>query len=213
MSVVRHTVLQIRTLEDVYQTVRSVSLDECSYNDIERHAVVGEGETFLVERCSVKGKTVAVKHLKLNSLATDTPTYFARMRAVLLELRIMRHAHVDTHPNILSLLAYGLKQEHSTVSPYILVDYSPHGTLRDFMLRNTEISIHQRKRLVLDVAAGLSTLHLSGIIHGDVKLDNVLVFDRCGGPEAGKLAKICDFGHSLLLNGDENDLKYRGTSL
>lgn len=125
----------------------------------------------------------------------------------------MRHTHVATNPNILSLLAYGWKQEHSTILPYILVDYSPHGTLRNFMLRNTEMPLYQRKRLVLDVAAGLDELHLTGIIHGDVKLDNVLVFDRCDDSQAENLAKICDFGHSLLLNSDENNLVYRGTPL
>lgn len=193
--------------------MQSISLEACPYNDIERQALVGEGETFLVERCSVKAQLVAVKHLKLGTLAADTPKFFSRLKAVILELHIMRHDNLTRHPNILSLLAYGWRHEENAILPYILVDYSPHGTLRDFLLHNPLVKAYQKKRLIMDVGAGLDALHLSGIIHGDVKLDNVLVFNRTGDPQAGRLAKICDFGHSLLLSGEEQDLQYRGTAL
>lgn len=47
--------------------------------------------------------------------------------------------------------------------------------------------------LVGDVAAGLSALHGCGVVHGDVKLDNVPVFPDTT-RSTGALAKVADFG-------------------
>lgn len=125
----------------------------------------------------------------------------------------MCYAHLRGHPNILSLLGYGWRHEHQAILPYVVVDYSSHGTFRDFLKAERALDIYRKKRLVLDVACGLDALHSSGIIHGDLKLDNVLIFDRSGDPKAGRVAKICDFGHSLLLSADDEDLVYRGTTI
>ncbi|PUU72732.1 hypothetical protein B9Z19DRAFT_1136842 [Tuber borchii] len=52
------------------------------------------------------------------------------------------------------------------------------------------------QKLGLDVSQGLSALHNAGIIHGDIKTDNVLVFPA----EAPFfcIAKLSDFGFSIL---------------
>ena len=60
--------------------------------------------------------------------------------------------------------------------------------------------------LALDVASGLELLHACDIIHGDVKLENVLVFSSENGSAR---AKISDFGlccSQVLVNNT-----YRGT--
>ena len=44
-----------------------------------------------------------------------------------------------------------------------------------------------------DIIAGLSYLHDIGIIHRDIKLDNILM-------DAEGSIKICDFGVSRLIN-------------
>jgi serine/threonine protein kinase len=63
-----------------------------------------------------------------------------------------------------------------------------------------------------DVTAGLTALHQCDIIHGDLKLDNIVVMHSWDRPP-GAIAKICDFGHSIILAGDKKHLKYYGTSM
>ena len=51
--------------------------------------------------------------------------------------------------------------------------------------------------LCLDIARGLSSLHQAGLVHGDVKAENVLV---CSSPSRRYLAKISDFGFSVVVS-------------
>lgn len=205
---------QVHGLDDVLNTVKALSLPHFRYEEIERQAVVGEGVTFIVERCVVRGQVLAVKHLK-NKLSQDDNTFRRRLQSVILELRIMRHAPLRSHPNIVPVFGYGWNMRATQIVPYLLVQYAPYGTLRQYLQHSrTAISITHKEILLGDVAAAISALHLCGIIHGDIKLDNVLVFHSWDRP-AKSIAKIADFGHSLVISEKENSerppMRYGGT--
>ena len=62
---------------------------------------------------------------------------------------------------------------------------------------HTEVAIPQEvvSSLICDIAMGLSALHKLGITHGDVKDDNILLFNSCEDTEGGAVvAKVADFG-------------------
>ncbi|KAF1830818.1 ankyrin [Decorospora gaudefroyi] len=65
----------------------------------------------------------------------------------------------------------------------------------------------QRLRFAADVTSGLLALHRAGVIHGDVKTDNVLVFPANNGE---CVAKISDFGSVIVLGGLQ-PWRYYGT--
>ncbi|KAJ4136510.1 hypothetical protein NW768_004125 [Fusarium equiseti] len=128
----------------------------------------------------------------------------------------MRHGPLRAHPNILDARGYGWNTPRGLIVPYILVDYAPLGTMREHISR-VKPPLSQVEILVGDVASGLSILHSCGIVHGDIKLDNVLVFPSWDRP-AKAIAKIADFGHAVILNEKSRgegtpSVEYKGTSM
>ena len=85
-------------------------------------------------------------------------------------------------------------------------------------LSKARVSAQDRLELCGDVIRGLYEIHLCGICHGDVKLDNISVDihatrqdGRHEGP-VGPIAKSSDFVHSIMLTSEEASVKqYRGT--
>lgn len=80
---------------------------------------------------------------------------------------------------------------------YLLTEYVPEGALG----KRIEFiqSWKERYRLALDISLGLMALHQdpNSIVHGDLCLDNILVFHDS---EGQLRAKIGDFGHAKANN-------------
>ncbi|CAG7557888.1 unnamed protein product [Fusarium equiseti] len=203
-------------LEDVIRTLQTLSLPHYRLGELVREERLGQGETYIVERCvDQKGSVLAVKHLKVSSEVDET-AFRQRLRSVILEIKIMRHGPLRAHPNILDVRGYGWNTPRGLIVPYILVDFAPMGTMREHISK-VKPALSHVEILVGDIASGLSMLHSCGIIHGDMKLDNVLVFPSWDRP-AKAIAKIADFGHAVILNekrrGEGNpSIEYRGTSM
>jgi serine/threonine protein kinase len=113
----------------------------------------------------------------------------AVLASLLQELRISAHKVLKDHPNILHVVGVAFQQESfEAVRPLVVVELAC-GTLAcQFPLS----PVDERLRLSRDVADGLVALHAYGIVHGDVKGDNALVFAR----PTGLVAAISDFGGS-----------------
>jgi serine/threonine protein kinase len=84
--------------------------------------------------------------------------------------------------------------------PVLILEYADQGTMAAFLARS-KLSLETRTKLCLDIARGLTVLHESGIIHGDLKMDNILIFtnqDVSSGSINRYTAKLADFGASLV---------------
>jgi serine/threonine protein kinase/ankyrin repeat protein len=109
----------------------------------------------------------------------------------------------DMHKrNVVQLLGLGWERTvddssgQPTLMPVIALEYASYGTLRDLYYSSAFLSSYdQQIRLLTDIAQGLQALHCSGIIHGDVKPENILI---CKDPEYGFVAKLTDFGFSII---------------
>lgn len=150
------------------------------------------------------GKLVAVKVDRESSrpLAQKEPAHFERYLGRLdLEIRILTNKCVKQNKNILNILGFGMDERGGEPSCFLVEEYSNLGDLKAFLLSGSSISVHQQLEFGLDIAKALEALHSLKVCHGDVKLENALVFEREDKP--GWLLKLSDFSHAIVaIEGD-----------
>jgi serine/threonine protein kinase len=94
-------------------------------------------------RIASHGKLVAVKHLKVGRRETGSLEYLRRLDSLLLELHIMDHGPLKSHPNILTLIGYGWNTDEGGLLPYILVHYCANGNLRQYLTAKNTLARHK----------------------------------------------------------------------
>lgn len=130
----------------------------------------GMGHVYLAEDPDI-GREVAIKRVTLGS---DSQ---ARERFVR-EAQTMGRLN---HPNIVTLLEYGVDQD----MPFLVLELLTGQDLSQWMLRPHRL--REQLQVMLDVARAISVAHHAGVLHRDLKPENVRVLDdgRC---------KLLDFG-------------------
>jgi len=106
-------------------------------------------------------------------------------------LREARSAAQLRHPNIIPVHEYGkVDDKHIIVYEYIEGE-----TLKSYIKRKHPLPLDEALRLVRLIAEGLNYAHSKGIIHRDMKPDNVMI-DASGQPH------IADFGCARSMDAD-----------
>lgn len=120
-------------------------------------------------------RPVAVK-LLADTIASD-PEFLARFR------REARVAAGLSHPNLIGVYDYSDREER----PYLVMEYVSGETLSERMSGGAPIDC---ERLAGELLGALAHIHAAGIVHRDVKPQNVLI-----APEGD--ARLIDFGIAL----------------
>lgn len=151
--------------------------------------LVGQGQFGRVF-CAVNrqtGRLVALKNLEQQRFPTHK---FLRELRFLISLQ---------HPNIVTFHAL----EHNRTGRYLVMDYCEGGTLRNLMEADYRLSLSQSIKLITDVLAGLEHAHARGVIHLDIKPENILLSLQ----PTGWVARISDFGIAKFTQGlSEEDM-------
>ncbi|GAB3641161.1 serine/threonine-protein kinase [Spirosoma arcticum] len=127
------------------------------------------------------GDLVAIKHFTLNT-DPDTLRRFER------ESQIM--TQID-HPNIVRVREVRLDAE----LPYLVMDYIEGGTARQLITEQGSLPVELTIRLGLQVLDAFRLIHAQGIVHRDVKPENIL-YRRLASGELHFL--LTDFGVARL---------------
>ncbi|KAJ7646736.1 kinase-like domain-containing protein, partial [Roridomyces roridus] len=147
--------------------------------DLERERLVDGGSFSDVYQAYLRGQCVAVKMMRVFD-QSDIDTAVKRFGR---EAIIWRQL---SHPNLLPFYGlYKLRQRICLVSPWM-----ENGHIHGF-LKKHPCNRDRLLSLILDVARGLEHLHAMGIVHGDLKGDNIFVTPSL-------TACIADFGLSSI---------------
>eukprot|EP01128_Nolandella_sp_AFSM9_P003185 TRINITY_DN1371_c0_g1_i2.p1 TRINITY_DN1371_c0_g1~~TRINITY_DN1371_c0_g1_i2.p1 ORF type:complete len:1233 (-),score=220.28 TRINITY_DN1371_c0_g1_i2:114-3776(-) len=145
---------------------------------------VGRGAFAIVYRGKWRGVEVAIKKI-VNIKDVDEVEVLFKESNTMMSLR---------HPHIISYL--GTSADKETI--YIVTAYAHLGPLKK-ILRNTRYTLEPGHcfDFVIQIARGMDYLHAQGLIHRDLKSDNVLV-------DSQWTLKVADFGLSKFIK-DENE--------
>jgi serine/threonine-protein kinase len=139
-------------------------------------AKLGEGGFAEVYKAhhSESGKVVALKMLDPKA-ALDS-------RVI---KRFMREAKATTlvdHPNIVEVFAYG---DYSS-RPFIVMEYLAGETLAERIKRGGKMAVRDVLPILIDICGALARAHDAGVVHRDVKPENLFL--------VGDTVKVLDFG-------------------
>ena len=110
-------------------------------------------------------RPVAIKILRPEALDRESGRRF------LLEIRILGRLQ---HPHILALLDSGVTDE-AQPRPYFVMPYVEGETLRQRLAREGPLPVPETLRLVREIGEALHYAHGEGLVHRDVKPENVLL--------------------------------------
>ena len=143
-------------------------------------------------------ENIVVKRVHEGVLERDSPA----LKSFITELRVRAHPPLRIHPNIVNLrgIAWDFEDEdQKKPRPLLLEELASEGSLGKFLKesRLARVPFKVKADLALDIAHGITALHGCGIVHGDIKPDNVLLFPHAGF-QTDFVAKLTDFGHSVF---------------
>src|SRR5262245_32362654 len=154
--------------------------------------IVGEGgmgTVYQAEHMLIKRK-VAIKILR-PELAEDSAVVERFMNEA-------RAAGAIGHPHIVESTDMGFTRDEV---PFIVFEYLEGTLLTDEIYRVRGMPPRRALRIATQIASALHAAHTAGIVHRDLKSDNVFLTDK---EDASDHVKVLDFGISRFLEAEAN---------
>ena len=98
------------------------------------------------------------------------------------------------HPNLIGV--YDVGEDPDTHLCYIIMEYVPGGTLSDKLKANGKFAVKDAVAIAAQVASALDVAHKEGVVHRDIKPDNIMF-------NANGIPKIADLGIAKFENSEE----------
>ncbi|WP_437523846.1 serine/threonine-protein kinase [Sorangium sp. So ce726] len=155
------------------------------------------------------GRVWVARHLALN---TDVAVKFMAPASVSdpeLAARFRQEAQAAANiksPHVAQILDFGVTPEGE---PYIVMELLEGETLGQRLRRVRRLPLRDLLQLVTQAAKALSRAHRLGIVHRDIKPDNIFLVDV----EGEMFVKVLDFGIAKQLQGDMGAITATGRTL
>ena len=149
------------------------------------------------------------KHLR-----TDQPRN--NLQHALSEISQLCNRSLRGHRNIVKLLSWGISLDAleavnlESLSTPLLILEKAHCDLEEFIRSEDYVTVSYPSlcHLALEIGRGLGAVHSANIVHGDLKLENILIFSATPVADKKWTAKLCDFGLAVSNSGKAD---YKGT--
>ncbi len=170
-----------------------------NYNILQKIGAGGMGAVYLAEHPLI-GKKVALKviHRELSDNSEIVTRFFNEAKAV---TKIGSEHIVEIHD-------FGQTQEQEH---YFVMEYLSGRTLADELKTRSILGLPESLHIGAQIAKGLSDAHSCGVIHRDLKPDNIMLISRMGD---SSFVKILDFGLAkMFLDAGANAVTSQGVVL
>jgi len=154
----------------------------------------GMGSVYRARRVLI-GDEVAVKVLHTKFVGDDTLVERFRREA--------RAAAQLQHPNVVTIHDYG-EARGARGFAYIVMELVRGESLRTLLRREGRMTPARAVSLMRDVCAGVGAAHRRGIVHRDIKPDNIIVVPA-DEDSAAERVKVVDFGIAKLRDMASDD--------
>jgi len=157
------------------------------HDDYEVVRELGRGGTAVVylARDRVLQRDVAIKVIQPQLTAdAEAVARFAREARTVAQLE---------HPNIVTIYAV---RRLSGANVALVMQYVPGLSATEALLRDGPFDADRARRVLIDVAEALAYAHERGVVHRDVKPENIFLDERSG------RALLSDFGIARTITGD-----------
>ncbi|PZF90789.1 Stk1 family PASTA domain-containing Ser/Thr kinase [Micromonospora deserti] len=109
-----------------------------------------------------------------------------------------------THPNVVAVYDQGT---HAGL-PYLVMEYVRGRTLRDVLAERRRLNPDEALAIAEQMLAAIAAAHRAGLVHRDVKPENVLVAEAPTGGAANlvdSVVKVADFGLARAVEASADD--------
>ena len=159
----------------------------------------GMGTVYDVEDTSI-GKRYVLK--TLHSDLGNRADLARRMQA---EARVLASLN---HPNVVEVVTAGVTADESKL-PYFVMERLNGQNLRVVLQKKGALEVHHALHIAIDLLDALDHAHDRGIVHRDVKPENIFLHRTATGVT---VTKLLDFGVMTLLGGQTHtDARFVGT--
>jgi predicted Ser/Thr protein kinase len=186
-------------------TVRSETAEYSSligdrYQILTRIGQGGMGKVYKVKHTHLS-RTFALKIISNQVAETD--------EARELFYREARFASAMAHPNITSVVDFG---EDEKVGMFMVMELVEGEALNRILFREKQLSTRKACDIVLQVAEALHYIHKQGVVHCDIKTENILVTEEeHEGKRSKSVIKLLDFGLARSLTASRASTSLSGT--
>ena len=168
-----------------------------AWSDVVLGEELGRGAYGAVYRAMWRGAPVAVKQLReLPEGSEEELEAFQNETRQLYKLR---------HPHVVQFFGSGVYvAESGQPLPFLVTELLPGGTLRALLASDLALSQPKREAIAYDVVRGMAYMHEQGVMHRDLKSDNVMM---AVGADGKRIAKVADLGTAVRFTSGQRQFR------